>query len=1308
MKMNKLLLFFTIFFFFSFSVFGSNYYWVGGSGSWSDINHWRTTSGGAGIPGVVPGPTDDVFFDANSGFTSSSKTISLNVPATCRNITFASIATPPTLNYSGNISANSLNIYGSSVWQSGMTLSSIIVNYQNAGASTITSNGVAFYTVYFLGTGSVSLVDNLKTTASLYINAGTFNTNNKTVDIRQYFYANQGPVARTINLGSSDIYCGYYNVYMNSEYITLNAGTSTIHLNPSENVSPSFQAYQGQVYYNIVFENLAGTSGTLNSGGTLANNVKFNRVEFKEDGSIYGFNTFKDLIFSPGKSYLLQNGNTNASYNYTQTITGSLIAESECVGWLPIQSSSVGVAANISMPAGAVVKMSGAALTDIKATGGATFTANNSIDNGGNSGWTFISSTSPDLYWVGGEGIWNDTDHWSLTSGGLGGACVPSPTSNVFFDANSGFTPLSKKVTVNGAAYCRNITFAGSDTPPEVTYLGTPSLNIYGSSVWQSGMTFSMYTINYRNTGIPKTITSNGVKTGGTSTGYVYLYETSSISLVDDFNMANSHLYLYAGTFNTNNKRVDTYVFTANQGTASRTLNLGSSDVYVYYYLYTGTTNLTLNAGTSHIHFNGANCQLSSIQGQVFYDVTFENPATSVSLSGGSSINNTRFNRVEFRGNGSINGYNTFKELILAPAKNYTLQSYLNQSYTQTVTGLFSVESACLGWATLRASVLNVPASFSMPAGATMNVSGVMMRDIKAIGGATFTASNSIDEGGNTGWNFTTSTSPDLYWVGGTGLWNEASHWSFTSGGAGGACVPSPNNNVFFDAGSGFTSSSKTVTIDGTSYCRNITFAGTAIPPTVNYTSSVNTVSLNIYGSSVWQSGMTMSPYYINYQNTGTPKTITSNGVKTGNGNLYMYETTSISLVDDFKAPSSWYLLAGTFNTNNNRVDAAGYVYANNGTNFKTFNLGSSDFYIYYSLLANNQYSIINAGTSHIHFTSLSCTLSTYTGQVYNNVTFEYANPSTVSIQSAGTSVGKEVQYNRVEFKGSVGSLSGHNIFNQLFLTAGGTYTLSEGTDIQTVKERLTMSGNTCQVLFVKSSSSGKQANLNLLGGRSDFNFVNIKDINATGGLTLRFGDKSTVAGQNNTNITYDAYNSGEFNGFPSDWTCHFIDTDVPASYTLTADGFFGTEYTEYVWTKIGDPNFTGTIGTGSSIDLRTFGYGTYRVQVKYNATCIVTGTVLVVKRTDSVDGGVQPSKVCLLPVNTLANISVNGENIKWYATAVSAAALPLTTVITNGTTYYVTQTKNSCESGRIPITIKISDCTNVYVNPNLRMRVPM
>jgi len=43
-------------------------------------------------------------------------------------------------------------------------------------------------------------------------------------------------------------------------------------------------------------------------------------------------------------------------------------------------------------------------------------------------------------YWVGGTGNWNDTSHWSASSGGSGGASVPTSNDDVFIDSNSGLS----------------------------------------------------------------------------------------------------------------------------------------------------------------------------------------------------------------------------------------------------------------------------------------------------------------------------------------------------------------------------------------------------------------------------------------------------------------------------------------------------------------------------------------------------------------------------------------------------------------------------------------------------------------------------------------------------------------------------------------------------------------------------------------------------------------------------------------------------------------------------------------------------
>ena len=53
------------------------------------------------------------------------------------------------------------------------------------------------------------------------------------------------------------------------------------------------------------------------------------------------------------------------------------------------------------------------------------------------------------LYWVGGNGSWNDAGNWSATENGIGGAGVPRIQNDVVI------APQANSVlTINGVAWC--------------------------------------------------------------------------------------------------------------------------------------------------------------------------------------------------------------------------------------------------------------------------------------------------------------------------------------------------------------------------------------------------------------------------------------------------------------------------------------------------------------------------------------------------------------------------------------------------------------------------------------------------------------------------------------------------------------------------------------------------------------------------------------------------------------------------------------------------------------------------------------
>lgn len=82
-----------------------------------------------------------------------------------------------------------------------------------------------------------------------------------------------------------------------------------------------------------------------------------------------------------------------------------------------------------------------------------------------------------DRYWVGGSGYWNSTNttNWSTTSGGSGGASVPTSTDAVYIDTNSGVGTVTIG-TSGGGAY--NATCFSLYTVRPITYTNVSNLTV--------------------------------------------------------------------------------------------------------------------------------------------------------------------------------------------------------------------------------------------------------------------------------------------------------------------------------------------------------------------------------------------------------------------------------------------------------------------------------------------------------------------------------------------------------------------------------------------------------------------------------------------------------------------------------------------------------------------------------------------------------------------------------------------------------------------------------------------------------------
>ena len=157
-----------------------------------------------------------------------------------------------------------------------------------------------------------------------------------------------------------------------------------------------------------------------------------NSVAYWQNGGHFNVNvadtnTVDTLLLTPGKIITFKG--TFKVNKYLQ-LNGT-----SCDAFSDVSGDSL--AGSLNFAPGAVAAMNNMILTGLKVFGPVTPLAVTGIDNGGNQGFTITAPTSggTTLYWVGGAGDWNDRSHWSNTSGGAGGDCVPYINDDVMFDA---------------------------------------------------------------------------------------------------------------------------------------------------------------------------------------------------------------------------------------------------------------------------------------------------------------------------------------------------------------------------------------------------------------------------------------------------------------------------------------------------------------------------------------------------------------------------------------------------------------------------------------------------------------------------------------------------------------------------------------------------------------------------------------------------------------------------------------------------------------------------------------------------------
>ena len=191
------------------SAFGqSDFYWVGGSGNWSNYSsHWATSSGGNIFHTTTPSSNDNVIFDNNS-FSANNQTVTLNADnESLGNMTWFGVTNTPTF----NMSSKQLMVHGSITYDPMMTINSPgTLTFTSTNTSFLISAGHRIGNIYVDKNGGIfNQLDNFMSDGYTFeVRAGsTYNSNDYDLYFNSIRFKGSptGSTTTTINTGTSEI-----------------------------------------------------------------------------------------------------------------------------------------------------------------------------------------------------------------------------------------------------------------------------------------------------------------------------------------------------------------------------------------------------------------------------------------------------------------------------------------------------------------------------------------------------------------------------------------------------------------------------------------------------------------------------------------------------------------------------------------------------------------------------------------------------------------------------------------------------------------------------------------------------------------------------------------------------------------------------------------------------------------------------------------------------------------------------------------------------------------------------------------------
>lgn len=343
-----------------------------------------------------------------------------------------------------------------------------------------------------------------------------------------------------------------------------------------------------------------------------------------------------------------------------------------------------------------------------------------------------------DRYWVWGTGNWDasTTTHWSASSGGAGGASVPTSADNVIFDQSSSAANAAYTVTITATANCLDFTMDGPHPTDvnKVTWEGSSALNIYGSLnlLWGTAGITRTYSgvFNFLSNSTWKTISTNWV---AIASNFVFNNATGWWTLLNSLTSANT-VIVTAWNFNSWNYDITCNSFSSSNSN-TRTISLWSSVLTCTQLSaalainFATVTGLTFNAWTSTV----------KITSGVSWTVTFS--------WGGLTFNNF-WNASTWNCVVLISWSNTFNQ--------FKVDAWRTQQFTAGTTQTIAdpVFVGTLGNVITIGSSTAASHTLAKSGGGTVTADYCSISRSTATPASTWYATNSTDGGNNSGWTF--------------------------------------------------------------------------------------------------------------------------------------------------------------------------------------------------------------------------------------------------------------------------------------------------------------------------------------------------------------------------------------------------------------------------------------------------------------------------------------------------------------------------------------------------------------------------